>query len=464
MENNQSNQTRHAFSDTWDVHNVQAVAADEDFVDAPVAAQETETPVMVRRFDPMTGEPLMPAQQKPAEQQEEQPVARKTKKNKSGGWRAVVAILLAVAIAAGSGVVTAFFVSRYWNTQFDLQMQALENKFQVLKEETNTGVGVGESVNPQVPAEEGLTPSQIYANNVGAVVAVANEGVQTNIFGQQSQTASSGSGFIISADGYVVSNYHVVEGAQKLTVITYDGTEHEAELVGYDSANDVSLMKIKAENLPHVTLGSSDELVVGDQVFAIGNPLGELTSTLTVGYVSAKERMVTTEVGSISMIQTDAAINSGNSGGPLFNTKGEVVGITTAKYSGTSGSGASIEGIGFAIPIDDVNGIINDLKEFGYVTSAYIGVSVRDVDSYGVGYGLPAGAFIEEIVKGAAAEKAGLQVWDIIVELGGHEVSCVNDLLLALRKMDAGETTTVTVYRTGQRMTLNITLEEKPQQ
>ena len=464
MENNQSNRARHAFSDTWDVHNAQAVAADEDFVDVPVAMQEDEKPVMVRRFDPMTGEPLIPAEQKTSAAQEDQPADKKKKKKKSGAWRTVVAILLAVAIAAGSGVVTAFFVNRYWDNQFDLQMQALENKFNVFREEADSGVGVGESVNPQAPATEGLTPAQIYANNVGAVVAVANEGVQTNIFGQESQTASSGSGFIISADGYVVSNYHVVEGAQKLTVITYDGKEHEAQLVGYDAANDVSLMKIDAENLPYVTLGSSDDLVVGDQVFAIGNPLGELTSTLTVGYVSAKERMVTTEVGSISMIQTDAAINSGNSGGPLFNTKGEVVGITTAKYSGTSGSGASIEGIGFAIPIDDVNGIISDLKEFGYVTSAYIGVSVRDVDSYGVGYGLPAGAFIEEIVKGAAAEKAGLQVWDIIVELGGHEVGCVNDLLHALRKMDAGETTTVTVYRTGQRMTMNITLEEKPQQ
>lgn len=460
MENFDSNEIRQTADDTLSVHNAQPVAVDEDFVEAPVVAEEAE-PVAVRRFDPMTGEPIVAA----ADVQE--PVAEapaKKKKKKAGGWKAAVAILLAIAIAAGSSAATVFFVSRYWNQEMELQRQVLENRLQVIQDEANSGVGVGDSANPQVPAGEGLTPAQIYADNVGAVVAVANEGVQTNIFGQVSQTASSGSGFIISADGYVVSNYHVVEGAQKLTVITYDGKEHEAQLVGYDAANDVSLMKIEAENLPYVTLGSSDELVVGDQVFAIGNPLGELTSTLTVGYVSAKERMVTTEVGAMSMIQTDAAINSGNSGGPLFNTKGQVIGITTAKYSGTSGSGASIEGIGFAIPIDDVNGILSDLREYGYVTSAYIGVSVRDVDSYGVGYGLPAGAFIEEIVEGAAADKAGLQVWDIIVNLGGHEVTCVNDLLLALRKMDVGETTTVTVYRTGQRVDLNITLEEKPQQ
>lgn len=461
----------HESVDELNVHNDQPIAAEDDFVAEPVTPLQS-APVqdaVVHRFDPMTGEPITVSPQEPAPQAEPQiprepAVKPAKKKKKSGGFHAAIAILLAIAIAAGSSVVTAFLVGRYWEQEFELQNQVLENKIQVIRNEVNSGVGVGESTNPQVPAAEGLTPAQIYANNVNAVVAVANEGVQTNIFGQVSQTASSGSGFIISADGYVVSNYHVIEGAQKLTVITYDGTEYEAQVVGYDEANDVSLMKIEAENLPHVTLGSSDELVVGDQVFAIGNPLGELTSTLTVGYVSAKERMVTTEVGAMSMIQTDAAINSGNSGGPLFNTKGEVVGITTAKYSGTSGSGATIEGIGFAIPIDDVTGILNDLKEFGYVTSAYIGVSVRDVDSYGVGYGLPAGAFIEEIVTGAAADKAGLKPRDIIINLGGHEITCVNDLLIALRKMEVGEATTVTVYRSGQQLNLNITLEAKPQE
>ena len=446
-----------------DVHNTQPVAVDEDFVDAPVIA-ETE-PVRVRRFDPVTGEPLVSGEVKPVEATTDGRKQVPAKKKKRAGWKVVLSILLAVAIAAGSCVASVCVSSYYWEQMMQQQIQQLEDQLQTIREDVDSSsVGIGESVNPQVPASEGLTPAQIYADNVRAVVAVANEGVQTNIFGQVSQTASSGSGFIISEDGYVVSNYHVVEGAQKLTVITYDGTEHEAELVGYDAANDVSLLKIDDKGLPHVTLGSSDELVVGDQVFAIGNPLGELTSTLTVGYVSAKERMVTTEVGAMSMIQTDAAINSGNSGGPLFNTRGQVVGITSAKYSGTSGSGASIEGIGFAIPIDDVTGIVNDLKEFGYVTSAYIGVSVRDVDSYGMGYGLPAGAFIEEIVDGAAAQKAGLQVWDIIVKLGDHEITCVNDLLLALRKMEVGEATTVTVYRTGQQMTMDIILEQKPQQ
>ena len=446
------------------VHIQQPTAEDEDFAEAVIAipqpAPAEEVPLVSYRYDPITGARIVDGE---PEAKEPEPVKPKKAKKKKKAGKVFLSIFLAIVIALGSSLVTAVLLSLYWKETFDLQNEVIENKIDVIRDQVGHGVGIGESENPVVPSGEGLTPAQIYANNVSAVVAVANESVQTNIWGQVSRTASSGSGFIISADGYVVSNYHVVAGAEKLTVITFDGVEHEAELIGYDEANDVSLMKIRAENLPHVTLGSSDALVVGDQVFAIGNPLGELTSTLTVGYVSAKERMVTTEVGAMSMIQTDAAINSGNSGGPLFNTKGEVVGITTAKYSGTSGSGATIEGIGFAIPIDDVTGILDDLKEFGYVTSAYLGVSVRDVDSYGVAYGLPAGAFVDEVVEGAAAHTAGVQPRDIITNIGGYEIAGVNDLLSALRKMEPGEDTTITVYRLGQEMNLKITLEEKPQ-
>ena len=185
---------------------------------------------------------------------------------------------------------------------------------------------------------------------------------------------------------------------------------------------------------------------------------------MTVGYVSAMDRQVTTESGALNMIQTDAAINSGNSGGPLFNTKGEVIGINTAKYSGTSNSGATIEGIGFAIPIDDVKDILSDLKDFGFVQTGYLGVEVRDVDSSGVSYGLPEGAFVQTVVAGGAAEKAGILPQDIIVDLGGYKVESVSDLLKALRKVDAGTETTVTVYRAGQRMNLKVTPDAKTQE
>jgi serine protease Do len=213
-----------------------------------------------------------------------------------------------------------------------------------------------------------------------------------------------------------------------------------------------------------VKLGSSDKMKVGDQVAAIGNPLGELTSTLTVGYVSAKDRMVSTEGSYLNMIQTDAAINSGNSGGPLFNSHGEVVGITTAKYSGSSSSGASIEGIGFAIPIDDVMPLVDDLMNYGYINSAYLGVMVSDVDAATAShYGLPVGAYVQEVTEGYCAEKAGLQAKDIIVAVGPHKVDGVSGLVKVLRKFKAGETTTITVFRGGQELSLTITLDEKPQ-
>jgi serine protease Do len=218
-----------------------------------------------------------------------------------------------------------------------------------------------------------------------------------------------------------------------------------------------------ALNLRPVTLGSSAQTIVGDHVAAIGNPLGELTSTLTVGYISAKERDITTEGVVINMLQTDAAINSGNSGGPLFNMRGEVIGITTAKYSGNSSSGASIEGVGFAIPIDDVIGILSDLADYGYVTSGYLGVEVADMNAEVANYyGMPVGAYIQKIIPGYAAEKAGLRAKDIIVELGGYDVNNVSGLTRALRHYKPGEETIIMVYRGGQKLTLNIVLDAKP--
>ena len=175
------------------------------------------------------------------------------------------------------------------------KLNALQNQINVLQAGAAPGISA--------PTQEGmLTPGQVYAQNVSAVVAISNEALTTNFYGQVSKKASSGTGFIISADGYVVSNYHVVEGATKLTVLTFDGTEYHAELIGHDATNDVALLKIEAENLPCVKIGSSDSMAVGDQVAAIGNPLGELTSTLTVGYISAKDRIVSTDGTAINMM------------------------------------------------------------------------------------------------------------------------------------------------------------------
>lgn len=363
-----------------------------------------------------------------------------------------VALLLVVCC-----IVTAVAVSNVWQDRMDRMEAAMSEKFAALEQLYSESKS--QNTGSALPSQGPMTPGEVYAQNVQAVVAVSAMYETAGGYGE-----STGSGFIISADGYVVTNYHVIEGATQVAVTLHSGQTLEAEVVGYESTNDVALLKVEGEELPFVTLGSSDALAVGDMVAAIGNPLGELTSTLTVGYISAKDRIVSTDGSVINMLQTDAAINAGNSGGPLFNMNGEVVGITTAKYSGSTESGATIEGLGFAIPMDDIEGIISDLKEFGYVTGAYLGVSVRDVDDSAQSYGLPAGAYVVEVTKDSAAEKAGVRAGDIIVDLGGYKVDSLTTLTRVLRRFDPGQTVSITVYRGGQQVYLTITLDEKPVQ
>ena len=395
-------------------------------------------------------------------QPENQPAPQPEKKKRTGkAWTIILSIAAALLI-----LVNVVMLANNARLQNALQNQinqntAQENRIgQLEKALEGQGSVITQPGQVQVTGDL-LTPQQVYAMNVSAVVAINSQGLQTNIYGQVSKTASLGSGFIVSEDGYVVTNYHVIEGGNKVTVITYDELEHPATVVGYDEVNDVALLKIEG-SFPCVTIGSSDELQVGDQVMAIGNPLGELTSTLTVGYVSAKDRMVSTDGTAINMLQTDAAINSGNSGGPLFNAKGELVGINTAKYSGTSSSGASIEGIGFAIPIDDVIGILDDLQNKGFVSSAYLGVLVSEVDASAQSYGVPAGAHVQEVTPGYCAEEAGIMAKDIIIAVGDYKVDSLSALSRALRRFEAGDRTTVTVWRSGVEMKLDITLDEKP--
>lgn len=371
-----------------------------------------------------------------------------------------LALLLVAALVVSCCTVTAVIIDCYWQREINLLNQVMNNKLSVLQEQIQQE-NTGSPVAP--PAENGLlTPGQVYAQNVSAVAAISCKSITTNIYGQTTQAVSTGSGFLISQDGYLVTNYHVVQGATEMTVRIHDGVSYKAELVGYEVRNDICVLKINAQDLPFAKLGSSDALAVGDQVAAIGNPLGELNATLTVGYVSGKDRTVSTDGTAINMLQTDAAINSGNSGGPLFNMKGEVVGITTAKYSGTTNSGASIEGISFAIPMDDVAGMISDLIEYGYITGAYLGVSIIDVEESAQMYGVPAGAYVQQVVFGNAAHQAGVKAGDIIVNLGGYDVKSVTDISRILRKFNAGDTTTITVYRSGREVNLSVTLDEKP--
>jgi len=393
--------------------------------------------------------------------------AKKPKRKGSGKfWKGMLCAILTIALVVSCCAVTASVANERWEDRLDKVTDRFEDQLEALERQIESAAGSsGNSVSGSpVASVDGMTPGQVYARNVKSVVMIYAE-VATRVYGQISTATSTGSGFVLTEDGYVVTNFHVVEGATKLTVMTSDSDEYAAELVGYDSANDVALLKVDATGLQAVAVGSSNDLIVGDQVVAIGNPLGELTSTLTVGYISAKERDVSTDGTVINMLQTDAAINSGNSGGPLFNMKGEVVGITTAKYSGTSNSGATIEGIGFAIPIDDVYDLLDDLMNYGYVTGAYLGISVSDTNSEAAAYfGYPMGAYVSDVVDGYCAQEAGIQAKDVIVALGEYEIGGLNDLSRALRRFEPGDTTTVTVYRSGQEITLDITLDEKPQE
>ena len=316
----------------------------------------------------------------------------------------------------------------------------------------------------QIDTSKEMTPAEVYAQNVNSTVGIRTS-ITTNYWGYQTQAAAAGSGFILSADGYILTNYHVVEDSNSITVSLYDGTEYDATLVGCDESNDIAVLKIDAEGLTPVVLGDSDNLNVGDQVVAIGNPLGELTFSLTTGVVSALNREVTLSSNvTMNLIQTDCAINSGNSGGALFNLYGEVIGITNAKYSSSGSSGeASIDNIGFAIPINSVRSIVESIIKNGYIVKPYIGVSVEDVSSEMTSYGLPAGAVVRSVTDGAPAAQAGLQANDIITAVDGAEITGSNDLVQIVTSKKAGDTLKLSVYRQGQTLELTVTVAEQKQ-
>lgn len=316
----------------------------------------------------------------------------------------------------------------------------------------------------QIDTSKEMTPAEVYAQNVNSTVGIRTS-ITTNYWGYQTQAAAAGSGFILSADGYILTNYHVVEDSNSITVSLYDGTEYDATLVGCDESNDIAVLKIDAEGLTPVVLGDSDNLNVGDQVVAIGNPLGELTFSLTTGVVSALNREVTLSSNvTMNLIQTDCAINSGNSGGALFNMYGEVVGITNAKYSSSSSSSsASIDNIGFAIPINQVYGIVKSIIENGYIEKPFIGVSVLTVSDETRKYGLPGGASVQSVTADSPAEEAGLQINDIITKVNDTEIASSNDLVKLVRAANPGDVLTVTVYRQGKTLELAVTVGRQVQ-
>lgn len=310
-----------------------------------------------------------------------------------------------------------------------------------------------------------MSPAEVYASTVNSVVSINCSAVSTNIFGQQTESASSGSGFIYTADGYIVTNQHVVANASSINVTLYNGDTYPATLVGSDSDYDVAVLKIDAKDLPAVTLGSSTDVNVGDTVLAIGNPLGELTFSMSQGIVSCVNRAINVEGTPFNMIQVDASINPGNSGGPLMNLYGEVVGIVSAKYS--SYANTTVEGLGFAIPINDVQSIIKDIIENGSVgNKAYMAITAGTMtQQMAAQYKINAteGVFVYSVEDGGAGDKAGLKLGDVITKLNDTQITSMEDLSAAKKGFKAGDIVTLTVLRDGQEITTQLTFDAQPQ-
>ena len=323
-------------------------------------------------------------------------------------------------------------------------------------------------VSVQVKTVDGQTkmePAEVYASVVNSAVSINCSATSTNIFGQTTQSASSGSGFIITEDGYVVTNYHVISGASSVQVTLYNGDTYDATVIGGDSDYDVAVLKIEASGLQPVTLGESADVNVGDTVLAIGNPLGELTFSMSQGIVSCCDRAINVDGTPFNMIQVDCSINPGNSGGPLVNLYGEVVGIVSAKYS--SYSSTTVEGLGFAIPISDVRSIITDIMENGAVTDkAYMAITAGTMtEQMAAQYNIDVtqGVFVYSVVSGGAGDKAGLRLGDVITKMGDKTLTSRQDLSAAMKGYRAGDTVTLTVYRNGQYIETELTFDAQPQ-
>ena len=418
-----------------------------------------------RRESPYANSPYMTGQPRPYQYQyqpQTQPPEKREKKPRRSGkspWKTVIAAVLVVALVASGCLITASGVNRKWEQKTSQITQQLGRQIDDLQKQIDS---VPSGTSGALPAADGsaMTPAQLYQSNVDSVVAISCT-MQTTAYGQSVEGTSSGSGFILSADGYVVTNYHVVQNASNITVTTHSGDEYAATVKGYDATNDVAVLKVEAEGLSAATIGSSGNLSIGDMVVAIGNPLGRLAATETVGYVSGINREVTTDNTVISMLQTDAAINPGNSGGPTFNAAGQVIGInssiaSTASSSGTAGS----IGIGFAIPSNLVKRVTNEIIDNGSVKHVALGITIKSssVEADGVTRGC---AQVQAVTDGGPASKAGVKAGDSIVAFNGKAVNNNYSLLGYVRASAMGDKVKLTVVRGGNTMDLEVTLDQE---
>ncbi len=405
-------------------------------------------------------------------------ISPKRKKHKFTTYLSLVLITSMVTGAAvGGGMYYKF------SKELDRQVGDIQ-KTVALSAKSNTDSGIGTLTSSSADSLKASTLlntsagdmsiSQI-AKKVGPSIVGVTMSVQNNRssgfygFSTPSNSSSEGSGIIISSDGYIMTNYHVVsyadpkKGAKNTTLTVYlpDKRQAKATFIGGDEDNDLAVIKINLTNLPVAELGSSSQVEVGDTAVAIGNPLGmEFAGSVTVGVISALNRQVDTGNGPMDLFQTDAAINPGNSGGALVNSKGQVIGINSAKISESG-----VEGLGFAIPIDTAKPIVEQLKTYGYVKGKpLMGISTQEVpEQYSQMYGIPVGLYVVEVTPGGAAENAGIKAKDIIIKVDGKKVKTNADIDAIKKLHKAGDTVDVVVSRSGQQVTLKLTFTEANQ-
>lgn len=375
------------------------------------------------------------------------PKAKKPKKQRKPISRGGIAIALAVTMVFSCGL---GFGGGYFANKVNTSTSGSLNITKTSNSGTTTTASSTSKAN---------STSEIVKKTADSVVEISTESVVTGSFAQQYVQQGAGSGVIISQDGYILTNNHVINGANSVKVRLRDSTEYDATIVGSDSDNDIALLKVNATGLSPATFGDSNSLAVGDYVVAIGNPLGELGGTVTDGIISALARKVTIEDTQMTLLQTNAQVNPGNSGGGLFNANGELVGIVNAKQSATE-----VEGIAFAIPINNVLDILSDLKEYGYVTGKVdLGIDFTDITSdetafyYGVNQ---TGCYVLSVDSGSNAEKAGVTRGDLVTKVNDTDVSSSSDITAALEKAEVGDTVTFTVSRRGTSKTISFVLEE----
>lgn len=408
------------------------------------------------------------------------PVPEVENKKKNGGFRkmvkAVAALCCIAAVSVGSVAVYRNIDNK--NTDKNENKTEIAENAATNEESTDTDYEVMSLL--QLSQSEGaLTTQEIYQKVLPSVVGVTStfsyrqQGSYGGMFGYGNQGGATGqvqgtgTGIIMSADGYIVTNAHVVYDleyggkASAVSILLSNEEEYTAEIIGYDTQTDIAVLKVNdAPQLTAAEFGDSSALSVGDTALAIGNPLGfDLFGTLTVGYISGLNREIAMDDAVMHLIQTDAAINSGNSGGPLVNDKGQVIGINSMKMSSSySSSEASIEGLGFAIPINEAQEIVNDLMNNGYVTGRpQLGITCQDVTS---AQNSLSGIYVVGVNENGAADKAGLQAGDVIVGVNGQQVSTITELNRIKNEFKAGDTLKLTVIRENKYTEINVVLEE----